>query len=78
MTRNRHIPSKPVPQLARVANPIISFLHSLAMMGDERWEEAITALHRFVELEDNPTDWQIMAYQNLSTCYLALERLAKP
>ena len=70
MTHNRHIPSKPVSQLARVDIPTISYLHSLAMMGDERWEEAITALHRFVELEDNPTDWQ-MAYQNLSACYLA-------
>ena len=74
MTRNRHIPSKPVPQLARVANPTISFLHSLAIMGDERWEEAITALHRFMKLNNNPTDWQ-MAYQNLGACYLALERL---
>jgi len=73
MAHNRHFPSKPVPQLARVANPIISLLHSLAMMGDERWEEAITALQRFMELGKNPLD-RHMAYQNLGACYLALER----
>jgi tetratricopeptide (TPR) repeat protein len=73
MTHNRHIPSKPVSQLARVDIPTISYLHSLAMMGDERWEEAITALQRFMGLNDNPADRQ-MAYQNLGACYLALER----
>jgi len=73
MTHNRHIPSKPVSQLARVDIPTISYLHSLAMMGMKRWEEAITALQRFMGLNDNPADRQ-MAYQNLGACYLALER----
>jgi len=73
MTHNRHIPSKPVSQLARVDIPTISYLHSLAMMGDERWEESHYPLQRFMGLNDNPADRQ-MAYQNLGACYLALER----
>ena len=43
------------------------------MMGDEQWEEAITTLQRFMDLVENPLD-RHMAYQNLSACYLALER----
>ena len=73
MTRKPRTPSQPVLQSARAINPVISFLHSTAMMSDERWEEAITALYRFLELVDNPTDRQ-MAYQNLGACYLASER----
>ena len=73
MTRKRRPPSLPVSPPPRATNPVISFLHSSAMMGDERWEEAIRTLHRFLELEDIPINRQ-MAYQNLSACYLALER----
>ena len=73
MTRKRLTPSQPVSQPARATNPVIWFLHSTAMMGDERWDEAITALRRFLELNKNPDNRQ-MAYQNLSACYLALER----
>ena len=66
-------PSQPVSPPARATNPAISFMHSTAMMGDERWEEAITALRRFLELDHDPTNRQ-MAYYNLGSCYLALER----
>jgi len=42
-------------------------------MGDERWDEAIVALQRFLEMVSKPEDrW--LAYQNLGACYLALER----
>lgn len=73
MTRKRRTPSQPVPQPDRASNPVIPFLHSTAMMADERWDDAITALRRFLELADGPGERQA-AYQNLSSCYLALER----
>jgi len=65
------------PQLIRppdrASNLTIPWLHGLAAMGDERWEEAIVALQRFLEMANRPEDRQ-RAYQNLSACYLALER----
>ena len=57
----------------RASNPTIPLLHALAAMGDERWEEAITALQRFLEMENRPANRQT-AYQNLTASYLALER----
>jgi len=45
-------------------------------MGDERWDEAIVALQRFLEMANKPKDRRL-AYQNLSACYLALERYDK-
>ena len=57
----------------RASDPTIPWLHGLAAMGDERWEEAIVALQRFLEMADNPKDRR-RAYQNLSACHLALER----
>jgi len=57
----------------RATNPLIPWLHGLAAMGDERWDEAIAAIQRFLELADKPQDRQV-AYQNLGACYLALER----
>jgi tetratricopeptide (TPR) repeat protein len=57
----------------RASNPTIPWLHGLAAMGDERWEEAIVALKRFLEMANKPPDRRL-AYQNLSACYLALER----
>ena len=42
-------------------------------MGDERWEEAVPSLQRFLEMARQPQDrWQ--AYRNLGACHLALER----
>ena len=73
MPRKHRNPSQTVLQPTRATNPVISFLHSTAMMGDERWEEAITALRRFLELDHDPTNRR-MAYYNLSSCYLASER----
>jgi len=57
----------------RASNPTYPWVHGLAAMGDERWEEAIVALQRFLEMTNKPEDRQ-RAYQNLSACYLALER----
>ena len=73
MTRKTHEPSQPVSQPGRSTNPVILFLHSTAMMADERWDEAIMTLHSFLELIDNLPDRRI-AYQNLGAGYLALER----
>jgi tetratricopeptide (TPR) repeat protein len=61
------------PPPDRISNPVIPWLHGLAAMGDERWEEAIAALQRFLEMADQPEDRRT-AYQNLAACYLALER----
>jgi tetratricopeptide (TPR) repeat protein len=69
----RHRKSRPARPPKQVSNPAISWLHSLAAIGDERWEEAIEALQRFLEMADEPKDRQT-AYQNLGACYLALER----
>jgi tetratricopeptide (TPR) repeat protein len=57
----------------RASNPMIPWLHGLAAMGDERWDEASVALQRFLEMTDKPEDRRT-AYQNLGACYLALER----
>jgi tetratricopeptide (TPR) repeat protein len=51
---------------------MIPWLRGLAAMGDERWDEAIVALQRFLEMADRPEDRRT-AYQNLGACYLALE-----
>jgi tetratricopeptide (TPR) repeat protein len=65
------------PQLIRppdrASNPTYPWLHGLAAMGDERWEEAIAALQRFLEMTEKPEEHRL-AYQNLSACHLALER----
>jgi len=61
------------PMPDRTSNPAIPLVHALAAMGDERWEEAIIALQRFLEMENIPGNRRA-AYQNLSACYLALER----
>ena len=72
MRRRRRKPRSARPP-DRGSNPMILWLHGLAAMGDERWDEAIVALQRFLEVADKPEDrWT--AYQNLCACYLALER----
>jgi len=63
MTRKIPITSRPVLAPDRSANPVTLFVHSAAMMGNERWDEAITALHRYLELIHNPAD-RLIAYQN--------------
>ena len=69
----RHRKRRSTRSSDRASNPTISWLHGLAAMGDERWEEAIVALQRFLEMANKPEDRRL-AYQNLSACYLALER----
>lgn len=56
----------------RASNPLIPWLHGLAAMGDERWDEAITAIRRFLTMETKAEDRRT-AYQNLANCYLGLE-----
>lgn len=67
--RKRRSAAKP----DRASNPTVAWLHGLAAMGDERWDEAIVALQRFLEMVSKPEDRRT-AYQNLGACYLALER----
>ncbi len=57
----------------RAANPIVPWLHSLAAMGDERWDEAVAFLQRYLEMAD-AQEGRRQALQNLSTCYLEMER----
>ena len=57
----------------RASNPTIPWLHALAAMGGERWDEAIVALQRFLEMAGKSEERRI-AYHNLGACYLALER----
>jgi tetratricopeptide (TPR) repeat protein len=70
--KRRRRPKKQSPP-ARGSNPMISWAHALAAMGDERWDEVIVALQRFIKMTKVPEDLKI-AYQNLGACYLALER----
>ena len=69
--RKRKPPS--APKLDRASNPLLPWLHGLAAMGDERWEEAITSLRRFLEMVEEAEDRR-QALQNLGACYLALEQ----
>jgi len=57
----------------RSSNPMSPWLHGLAAMGDERWEEAIPSLQRFLEMARQQQDRR-QAYRNLGACYLALDR----
>jgi hypothetical protein len=43
---------------------MVPWLHGLAAMGDERWDEASVALQRFLEMANKPEDRRT-AYQNL-------------
>jgi tetratricopeptide (TPR) repeat protein len=51
--------------------------HSVAAMGDERWEEAIAAFKQFSDNPEPNTNAASVAYQNLSVCYTELERFAE-
>jgi tetratricopeptide (TPR) repeat protein len=53
--------------------PYALFIHSLAAMGDERYEEAITALQKYLILERNSLD-QAAGLQNLATCLMETEQ----
>jgi len=71
--RKRERPLPSAPRLDRASNPIVAWLHGLAAMGDERWEEAVPSLRRFLEMVEKPEDRR-QAFQNLGACYLALEQ----
>ncbi len=47
MTRRRKSTFTQPPN--RDTNPLLPWLHGLAAMGDERWDEAIAAFQRFLE-----------------------------
>jgi tetratricopeptide (TPR) repeat protein len=57
----------------RVSTPTAHWVHGLAAMGDERWEEAIAAFERFVDVVSKAAG-RHMGYRNLAACHLALER----
>ena len=66
-TRRAGPPSEQAPNTAKL------LAHALAAMGDERWDEAIATLQRFLEVE-NGSENRLGAYLNLCACYLELER----
>ena len=49
------------------------FAHSIALIGDFRWEEGTETLRQFIRQEQEPANL-VDAYQNLSICYQELER----
>ena len=64
---------QPIRQPDRASNPTVHWIHGLAAMGDERWNEAIASMERFLDLvPEGPERRQ--GYQNLAACYLAIER----
>ena len=69
----RSASSAPIAPPDRASNPIIPWLHGLAAMGDERWDEAIVSFQRFLEMAHKVEDIQIARF-NLGACYLALEQ----
>lgn len=69
--RKRKYPNRTRP--AHATHPTTPWVRALAALGDERWDEAIVALQRFLELVSQPED-RGTAYQNLAACYLGLER----
>jgi tetratricopeptide (TPR) repeat protein len=75
--RHRKAKSTRKPQLAkpsdRVSSPTTHWLHGLAAMGDERWEEASAAFERFLDVVSEASD-RYPGYRNLAACHLALER----
>jgi tetratricopeptide (TPR) repeat protein len=56
-----------------VRQPIALWLHGLAAIGDERWEEAILAFQQFLDVSADAQN-RAIAYTNLSACYMGLER----
>ena len=74
MKRNRQYSKRSQRQASTDAqNPLVFWLHGLAMIGDERWEEAIVAFQQFVDVSADAQN-RTMAYFNLSACYAELAR----
>ncbi len=53
---------------ARPVQTTVFWLHGLAALGDERWEEAINAFRQFLDTVTDDED-RLMACYNLNTCY---------
>lgn len=74
MKRNRQHSKRPQRNASTDAqNPLVFWLHGLAMIGDERWEEAIVAFQQFLDVSADARN-RTMAHFNLSACYAGLER----
>ena len=69
----RSRPRRAIPSPGRTPNTATVLAHALAAMGDERWDDAIATLQRLLQIENRPEN-RLGAYQNLSACYLELER----
>ena len=65
--------SRPLHKPNRENNSLAIHLHTLALMGDERWQEAIDTLQRMLAIVEQPKE-RPGIYQNLAVCYRALER----
>jgi tetratricopeptide (TPR) repeat protein len=64
---------RPTSPPNRATNPAVAWLHGLAAMGDEQWEEALRSLQHFLSLNVTPED-RVQALGNIGACYLAMER----
>jgi tetratricopeptide (TPR) repeat protein len=75
MSRKREKRRKVVRRTGNEANrqPAARWLHGLAAIGDERWEEALVTLQQFMEV-DAVVENRPIIYTNLSACYVGLER----
>jgi tetratricopeptide (TPR) repeat protein len=58
----------------RVSKSSALWMHGVAAMGDERWEEAIAAFKQFLKDPELTPDALSVTYQNLNVCYVELER----
>ena len=65
---NKHRSAHKVPTREN-APPHSLFIHALAAMGDERYAEAITTLHKYLILERDPLA-QAGGLQNLAACLM--------
>ena len=75
MNRKREYRKK-APQVVadeNIRQPTALWLHGLAAIGDERWEEAIVAFQQFLDVSADAQN-RAIAYTNLSACYIGLER----
>jgi len=69
MTRKSR--KKKIQPIRREVDPYQSWLHALACIGNEQWEEAVQAIEIFLAQIIEPQN-QGVAYQNLAHCYTSL------
>lgn len=76
MTKGRKVKSprgrRPAKPSDQTSEPAVHWLHGLAAMGDERWDEARAAFERFLAVASDARD-RYMGYRNLGACLLDLE-----